>query len=143
MTAQPGTFDLDRFVDAQAPVYDQVLAELRRGRKTGHWMWFVFPQVAGLGRSDISRHYAIGSMAEARAYLEHPLLGGRLRECAGLVLAVEGTSAEAIFGDVDALKLRSCMTLFGRVAPDEPVFRDVIDRYFEGAPDETTMRLLG
>ncbi len=143
MTAQAGTFDLDRFVGAQAPVYDQVLAELRRGRKTGHWMWFVFPQVAGLGRSDISRHYAIGSMAEARAYLEHPLLGGRLRECAGLVLAVEGASAEAIFGDVDALKLRSCMTLFGRVAPHEPVFRDVIDRYFDGAPDETTMRLLG
>jgi uncharacterized protein (DUF1810 family) len=143
MTDQAPTFDLDRFVAAQAPVYDQVLAELRRGRKTSHWMWFVFPQVAGLGRSDIARHYAIGSMAEARAYLEHPLLGGRLLECAGLVLAVEGASADAIFGHIDALKLRSCMTLFDRVAPDEPVFRNVIDRYFLGAPDETTMRLLG
>src|SRR5688572_30698624 len=113
-------FDLDRFVAAQEGVYRSALDELRAGRKTGHWMWFVFPQVAGLGSSDMSRRYAIGSLAEARAYLAHPILGARLRECARALLAVRGRGAEAILGDIDARKLRSSMTLFHRADPDDP-----------------------
>lgn len=136
-------YDLDRFLAAQAPVYEGVLAELRRGRKAGHWMWFVFPQVVGLGPSEMSRHFAIASRDEARAYLAHPVLGARLRECAGLVLTSPTPTAEAFFGPVDALKLRSCMTLFGRVAPDEPVFAAVLARYYGGAPDDATDAILG
>ncbi len=135
-------FDLERFVRAQATVWDDVLAELRLGRKTSHWMWFVFPQIAGLGRSETARHYAIGSLDEARAYLAHPDLGPRLRECAGLLLSVDGRTADGIFGPIDALKLRSSMTLFLRADPDEPLFGRVLDRFYGGAPDEATDALL-
>jgi len=131
-------YDLDRFLAAQEHVYDGVLEELRRGRKTGHWIWFIFPQVAGLGPSAMSQHFAINSLNEARAYLAHPVLGTRLRECAGVVLATKGRTAEEIFGSTDAMKLRSCMTLFHRAAPDEPVFVQVLDRYYGGVADEAT-----
>ena len=135
--------DLTRFVAAQQDVYAGALAELRRGRKTGHWMWFVFPQIAGLGQSAMSRRYAIGSLEEARAYLAHPVLGRRLRECAGALLALgSGATAEGAFGPVDAKKLRSSMTLFRRAGPDEPVFRQVLARYFAGEPDDATDELL-
>jgi uncharacterized protein (DUF1810 family) len=135
--------DLDRFLAAQADEYDSVVAELRRGRKTGHWMWFIFPQIEGLGQSAMSRRYAIGSLDEARAYLDDPVLGARLRECAALVLQTDGSSPEAILGDVDARKLRSSMTLFHRAAPDEPLFRQVLERYFGGVADEATDARLG
>ena len=131
-------FDLERFVLAQDGAFAGVLEELRRGRKTGHWIWFVFPQVAGLGSSPMSRHFAIASLDEARAYLAHPVLGARLRECAGIVLATRGRTAEEIFGSLDAMKVRSCLTLFHRAAPDEPVFPDVLDRHYGGAADEAT-----
>jgi uncharacterized protein (DUF1810 family) len=131
-------FDLERFVFAQEPVYDGVLEELRRGRKTGHWIWFIFPQVAGLGHSAMSQRFAISSLDEARAYLAHPVLGARLRECAGIVLAARGPTAEEIFGSLDAMKVRSCMTLFHRAAPDEAVFLQVLDRYYGGVADEAT-----
>jgi uncharacterized protein (DUF1810 family) len=134
---------LERFVAAQAPVYDDVVAELRRGRKTSHWMWFIFPQLAGLGRSETSRFYAIRSLDEARAYLAHPVLGARLRECCDLVLGVDAASAEQIFGPVDATKLRSSMTLFHRAAPADPMFRDVLERYFRAEPDPATDALIG
>ena len=135
-------YDLERFLDAQADVYEPALEELRAGAKTGHWMWFIFPQIAGLGRSEVSRYYAIGSLDEARAYLAHPVLGPRLRECARTLLAVEGRSAERILGGIDALKLRSSMTLFLRADPGEPVFRQVLDRYHGGRPDDATDALL-
>jgi uncharacterized protein (DUF1810 family) len=137
-------FDLERFVAAQndGGTYDRVLQELRRGRKTSHWMWFVFPQIAGLGHSSMARRYAIGSREEAAAYLRHPVLGSRLRECAELVAATLGHDAEQIFGGIDAQKLRSSMTLFPRAAPDEPVFRAVLDQYFAGMPDPATDVLL-
>jgi uncharacterized protein (DUF1810 family) len=136
-------FDLDRFVRAQQPpAYDRVLAELRRGQKTGHWIWFIFPQVAGLGSSEMSRFYAITSLDEARAYLAHPVLGARLRECAGLVAAAHGRTAEQIFGSLDAMKVRSCMTLFHGAAPDEAVFRQVLDGFSGGVTDPATDQLL-
>jgi uncharacterized protein (DUF1810 family) len=133
-------YDLQRFVAAQdaGGTYDHATAELRSGRKTGHWMWFVFPQVAGLGYSPASRTYAITSLAEARAYLAHPVLGARLIECAQILTRVQGRPAEQIFGEVDALKLRSCVTLFRHAAPDEPVFGQVLDQYFDGIPDSAT-----
>src|SRR4051795_3865404 len=114
-------YDLQRFVEAQntGGIYARAVEELRRGRKTSHWMWFVFPQIAGLGRSETSRYYAISSLDEAKAYLAHPVLGPRLRECAGLVVQAQGQSAEQIFGGIDAQKLQSSMTLFLRAAPDE------------------------
>ena len=130
--------DLERFVDAQDRVYEGVLAELRSGRKTGHWIWYVFPQIAGLGHSAMSQQYAITSLAEAIAYLAHPVLGARLRECAGLVLDIRDRTAEEIFGSIDAMKLRSSMTLFHRAAPEESVFAQVLDRYYGGAADEAT-----
>jgi uncharacterized protein (DUF1810 family) len=130
--------DLERFVSAQERDYDQVLTELRRGRKTSHWIWFIFPQIAGLGYSEMSRWFAIASLDEARAYLAHPLLGARLRECAGLLLATEGRSADEILGGIDAMKVRSCMTLFHRAAPDEPAFRAVLDRFYGGVADPAT-----
>jgi uncharacterized protein (DUF1810 family) len=136
-------FDLDRFVDAQRDVYDDVVRELRTGRKVSHWMWFVFPQVEGLGRSWTSQQYAIRSLDEARAYLAHPVLGPRLRECDGLLLATRDRTAEQIFGGIDAVKLRSSMTLFHRAAPDESEFRDVLDRFYGGRPDEATDAILG
>ena len=137
-------FDLERFVLAQdaGGTYRQALEELRNGLKQSHWMWFVFPQVAGLGQSPTSRKYAITSLAEAEAYLRHPLLGPRLVESANAVAAHTGLSAVRIFGGIDAQKLRSSMTLFLRAAPKEPAFQEVLDRYFDGSPDPTTDRLL-
>jgi uncharacterized protein (DUF1810 family) len=135
--------DLDRFVVVQEHVYDRVLEELRRGRKTGHWMWFIFPQVAGLGSSPMSRRYEIASLDEARAYLAHRLLGPRLRECAAVVAVTRQATAEDIFGGIDAIKLRSCMTLFHRAAPGEAVFTQVLDRFFLGVADAATDDLLG
>lgn len=131
-------YDLDRFLGEQARVYDGVLDELRRGHKTGHWIWFIFPQIAGLGHSAMSQRFAISSLDEARTYLAHPVLGARLRECAGILLGIEGRTAEMIFGPTDATKLRSCMTLFLRAAPDESVFVEVLDRFFDGVPDGLT-----
>jgi uncharacterized protein (DUF1810 family) len=131
-------YDLDSFVVEQERVYDDVLEELRRGRKTGHWIWFIFPQIAGLGHSAMSQRFAIASLDEARAYLAHPVLGARLRECAGLVLATEGRTAVEIFGETDAMKLRSCVTLFLRAAPGEPLFAQVLERYYGGVADEAT-----
>ena len=136
-------FDLDRFVLAQAGTYEGALRELRDGRKTGHWIWFIFPQVSGLGRSDVSRYYAISSLEEARAYLAHPVLGPRLRESAAALLSVPGRSAEQILGGIDAMKVRSSMTLFHRAAPDEPLFRQVLDRFYGGVEDELTNEQLG
>jgi uncharacterized protein (DUF1810 family) len=124
-------FDLERFVEAQDRVWPAVLAELRAGRKTSHWMWFVFPQLAGLGHSPMSVKYAISGLDEARAYLAHPVLGARLRECAQILLDLSGYSAFDIFGSVDAMKLRSSMSLFAEAAPDEPLFRAVLTRYAE------------
>jgi uncharacterized protein (DUF1810 family) len=135
--------DLDRFLVAQEHVYDGVLEELRSGRKTGHWIWFIFPQAAGLGQSAMSRRFAIASLGEARAYLADPVLGARLRECAGIVLATRGRTAEEIFGALDAMKLRSSMTLFHRAAPDDPVFAQVLDRCYGGVADAATDALLG
>jgi uncharacterized protein (DUF1810 family) len=135
---------LQRFVDAQdaGHTYRQVLQELRAGAKRSHWMWFVFPQVAGLGRSATAQHYAISGLAEARAYLGHPVLGPRLRECAEVLTGLAGTSAAAVFGPLDAQKLHSSMTLFHRAAPDEPLFTAVLDQWFGGRLDEgTTSRL--
>jgi uncharacterized protein (DUF1810 family) len=136
-------YDLDRFLVAQQHAYDGVLDELRRGRKTGHWIWFIFPQIAGLGSSAMSQHFAIGSLDEARAYLTHPVLGARLRECAGVVLATTGRTAVEILGSTDAMKLRSCMTLFHRAAPDESVFAQVLNHYYGGVADEATDARLG
>ena len=136
-------FGLERFVAAQdlGSTYDAALAELRAGRKRSHWMWFVFPQIEGLGQSTISRRYAIRSLAEAQAYLAHPVLGPRLIEAARVVKRVGG-SAEAIFGGIDAVKLRSSMTLFARADPTNSVFQDVLDLFFGGVPDDATDRLL-
>ncbi|MGT2500314.1 DUF1810 domain-containing protein [Bradyrhizobium guangxiense] len=134
-------FDLDRFVRAQDPVYRDVLGRLARGRKQSHWMWFVFPQIAGLGFSAMSQRYAIGSRAEARAYLAHPVLGARLIECTGLVLAVQGRSINAILGAPDDAKFRSSMTLFGAVS-DQPIFGAALARYFAGERDAATLEIL-
>ena len=131
-------FDLDRFVTAQEGAYDSILAELRTGRKDSHWMWFVFPQIAGLGGTEKSRLFSIASLDEARAYLGHPVLGRRLRECVEVVLSTRDRSAEQIFGSLDAMKLRSSMTLFHRAAPDEPLFQQALDHYFDGIPDDLT-----
>jgi uncharacterized protein (DUF1810 family) len=136
-------FDLRRFVDAQESVYDTVLAELRAGAKRSHWMWFVFPQLRELGRSSTAVHYGIGSRDEAVAYLDHDTLGPRLRECARLVAAVDGTSIEQVMGHVDALKLRSSMTLFANVTDDDRDFLDVLERHYGGEPDHMTVELLG
>lgn len=135
-------YDLQRFVDAQAPIYDQALAELRAGRKQSHWMWYVFPQISGLGESPISQKFAITSLAEAVAYLQHPLLGPRLREAARAVNEVEGATIEIIFGYPDWLKFRSSMTLFSSAAPDETVFADALAKYFDAEPDERTLELI-
>jgi uncharacterized protein (DUF1810 family) len=137
-------FDLDRFRVAQDAhgTYDDALAELRRGRKTTHWMWFVFPQIAGLGRSSTAMFFAIRSLDEARAYVADPVLGARLREAAEAVLAAPAESAEALLGGVDAAKLRSSMTLFDRAAPEEDLYRRVLDRWFGGEEDEGTLARL-
>ena len=135
-------YDLDRFLVAQEPVIGAVRDELRLGRKASHWMWFVFPQLAGLGRSAMAQHYAIGSVEEARAFLDHPVLGSRLVECVELVLAVEGRTAHDIFGSPDDMKLRSCLTLFDAIDRNG-VFARALERYFEGRPDRATLDLLG
>lgn len=138
-------YDLERFVRAQddGGTFGRALTELTRGRKVTHWMWFVFPQVAGLGRSAMAERYAIGSLDEARAYLAHPLLGPRLAESAGVVASSGAASAVALLGGIDAQKLRSSMTLFLRADPAQPVFQAVLDRYFDGRADAATDRLLG
>ena len=132
-------YDLARFLSAQSGVYDQVLAELRAGSKRSHWMWFVFPQLAGLGRSAMAQRYAIGSLEEARAYLAHPVLGARLRECSQLVLEAPATDAHAVFGSPDDLKFHSSVTLFERAAPQESVFRECLQKYFGGRGDALTL----
>jgi uncharacterized protein (DUF1810 family) len=133
------TTSLRRFVEAQdSGVYDSALAELRRGRKRGHWMWFVFPQIRGLGYSSTAQHYAIADLDEAGRYLADPVLGPRLRECAQALVELEATDAVDVLGGIDALKLHSSMTLFALADPDEPVFRAVLDQYFGGALDEGT-----
>jgi uncharacterized protein (DUF1810 family) len=133
-------FGLQRFVTAQdsGGTYERAAAELRAGRKASHWMWFVFPQIAGLGYSPTARTYAITSLAEAQAYLAHPVLGPRLAECAAILTGLSGRTAAQVFGEVDALKLRSSMTLFMRAGPDQPVFRQVLEQYFDGIPDPAT-----
>ncbi len=136
--------DLERFVDAQAGTYDRALAELRAGRKTGHWMWWVFPQVAGLGLSSTSVEYAVADLAEASAYAHHDVLGPRLRESCRALLDLDGDlTAEQVLGSIDAIKLRSSMTLFAHADPDEPVFREVLERFYDGREDERTVSLLG
>jgi uncharacterized protein (DUF1810 family) len=136
-------FDLRRFVDAQANVYERALSEIKNGRKRSHWMWFIFPQVEGLGTSSTSRRYAIKSIAEAKAYLAHPILGPRLLESAEAGLAVETSSASEVFGSPDDMKLRSCATLFSCVSAPRSVFSQLIDKYFEGKLDDRTLQVLG
>jgi len=134
--------DLARFVQAQAPVYPQVLAELQAGLKRSHWIWFVFPQIAGLGHSAMAERYAISSLDEARAYLAHPVLGARLRECSQLVLNAQQRSIHQIFGSPDDLKFRSCMTLFDRADPAQPLFAQCLRKYFAGQGDPETLARL-
>jgi uncharacterized protein (DUF1810 family) len=141
VTTRPGD-PLQRFVDAQAPVFADVCDELAAGRKTTHWIWFIFPQLRELGRSATARFYGITSRDEALAYWQHPVLGPRLKQCAELVLQVGGKTAHDIFGTPDELKLRSCMTLFAAVAGEEPVFTRVLERFYGGRPDERTLALL-
>jgi uncharacterized protein (DUF1810 family) len=133
---------LERFIQAQAPIYDQALRELRAGRKQGHWMWFVFPQIVGLGHSPMAQHYAIQNLAEARVYLAHPVLGPRLRECCRAVMDVDGKSAHDIFGSPDDLKFRSSLTLFAHAAPDETLFRDLLEKYYGSEEDMLTLQKL-
>ena len=132
-------YSLQRFVEAQERVYEQVCAELRRGRKTSHWMWFVFPQIQGLGHSPMARKFAIASLAEARAYLDHPVLGPRLRECTQLVVDVEGRTAFEIFANPDDMKFRSSMTLFALAAPEDALFKTALTKYFPAGPDRETL----
>lgn len=145
MTPAEDPLDLERFVDAQdmGGTYEHALAELRRGRKRSHWMWFVFPQIAGLGSSPMARRYGISSLVEAQAYLAHPVLGPRLLDCTRALLQTGAIRAEAVFGSIDAIKLRSSMTLFARADPDEPVFGQVLDRFYAGRVDPATDERLG
>ena len=135
-------FNLQRFVVAQEPVYRQIREELRAGRKESHWMWFIFPQIAELGQSPTSVRFGISSLDEASAYLSHPILGPRLRECATLALDVEGKTARQIFGPVDETKFRSSMTLFTHAAPNEPLFAECLGKFFGGKPDPATLEKL-
>lgn len=141
-TDRKDPYHLQRFVDAQDSVYEAVCLELRDGYKRGHWMWFIFPQIKGLGHSDMANRFAISSREEAAAYLQHPMLGHRLRECTRLVSGVEGRSAEEIFGSIDALKFRSSMTLFASATPDNEIFRDALRKYFGGEVDRSTLERL-
>jgi uncharacterized protein (DUF1810 family) len=136
-------FSLNRFLRAQENDYEQAFSELERGRKRTHWMWYIFPQIDGLAFSSTSKHYSIKSLEEAKAYLEHPVLGPRLLECAEAVVRVEGRTAREIFGSPDDLKLRSCATLFAYVAPPDSVFDRVLSKYYRNERDEKTLRLLG
>ena len=133
---------LERFIEAQAPIYARALGELRAGQKQSHWMWFVFPQIAGLGQSAMSRAYAIQSLDEARAYLAHPVLGARLRECCQALMNVRNKSAEEIFGSIDTVKFRSCLTLFTEADHDEVLFFNLLEKYFDGDADEATLEIL-
>lgn len=142
MAKPDDNFDLQRFVTAQEAVYEQVCAELRSGRKQSHWMWFIFPQLRGLGRSETAEFYGISSREEAVAYLAHPVLGVRLRECTGLVNHVEGRSVDQIFGSPDDLKFHSSMTLFSLVRPEESLFRAALEKFFGGKMDGRTVELL-
>lgn len=134
------TYNLERFVEAQAPVYEQVLSELRAGRKQSHWIWFIFPQIAGLGYSSTAQFYAIESLDEAAAYLQHPVLGSRLRECTEIVNGIEGRSVNAILGSPDDMKFRSSMTLFAQATKDNEIFLSALKKYFEGRADELTLQ---
>lgn len=136
------SFDLQRFVDAQAAVHATALAELERGRKRTHWMWFIFPQLAGLGRSSTAIFYGISGLAEARAYLAHPVLGPRLMACVAAINRLEGRGAHEVFGSPDDLKLRSSLTLFAAAAPDQLAFTRALEKYFDGQPDPRTARML-
>lgn len=136
------TQGLERFVEAQSQVYASVCEELTAGKKTSHWMWFIFPQLKGLGRSPVARHFGFESREEALAYWRHPVLGKRLKACTAFVLAIGGTNVHDIFGTPDDLKFRSCMTLFAQLVPDEPVFKQALERFFAGKPDESTLELL-
>jgi uncharacterized protein (DUF1810 family) len=135
-------FQLQRFVDAQEPVYETVMGELRAGRKRSHWMWFIFPQIAGLGQSVTARTFGVSSLAEAAAYLAHPVLGPRLRECAALVASIERRSIDEIFDHPDDMKFHSSMTLFAHAAPREPIFAACLQKYFGGQPDPRTLARL-
>ena len=135
-------YELERFVEAQEGVYAQALGELMAGRKTGHWMWFIFPQIAGLGRSPMAQRFAISSLEEARGYLQHRVLGTRLRECTQAAVDVEGTTAHEIFGFPDDMKFRSCMTLFARAASEAEIFRKALEKYFGGEEDGLTVEKL-
>lgn len=137
------SFDLERFVAAQVPIYERVRAELAAGVKASHWMWFIFPQLRGLGRSAMAEHFGLAGRAEAEAYLAHPTLGARLRECTRLVLGVRNKTPHEIFGTPDDLKFHSSMTLFAAVAREEPLFRQALDRYFGGRRDTLTEQMLG
>ena len=132
-------FHLERFLEAQDPVFDQVTCELQAGRKMSHWMWFIFPQIRGLGRSPTAIEFAISGLNEARAYLAHPVLGPRLKECTRLVLLVENRPLAQIFGSPDDMKFRSCMTLFAQVSPDDDLFNRALQKYFRGMPDQLTL----
>lgn len=136
------TQGLPRFIEAQDLIYETACNELALGEKSSHWMWFVFPQLKGLGKSPIARHYALESAAEALAYWQHPVLSARLKECTQLVLAQPNTSALDVFGTPDDLKFKSCMTLFAKIAPEEPLFQKALDKFFGGKPDEATLKLL-
>lgn len=138
----PDFYNLHRFLTAQAPVYDTVLAELRAGRKSSHWIWFIFPQIAGLGHSGMAQKFAIGSLDEAKAYLQYPVLGPRLRACTQLVLDVNGRTAEDNFGSPDYLKFRSCMTLFMATTTNNALFKNALIKYFDGQPDQKTLDIL-
>ena len=133
------SYDLKRFLDAQEQVFDNVLAELKRGRKYGHWIWFIFPQLKGLGRSYMSEFYGISSLDEARSYLQHPVLGRRLIQCTELVTAIDGSDATEIFGDIDPMKFRSCMTLFAVADPGQRIFQQALEKYFAGEGDPLTL----
>ncbi|MGA2738378.1 MAG: DUF1810 domain-containing protein [Bryobacteraceae bacterium] len=135
-------YNLRRFLDAQNPVFGEVCADLQHGRKSGHWMWFVFPQIKGLGHTRTAREFAISSLEEAKAYLDHPILGPRLRECTRLVSLVEGRSIHQIFGYPDDLKFRSCMTLFARATPDNQIFMDALEKFCGGESDPLTLQQL-
>ena len=135
-------YNLKRFVTAQDPVFDEVCGELRQGRKVGHWMWFIFPQLQGLGSSSMSSHFGISSLKEAEAYLKHPILGPRLRECTRLVNLIKERSIDHIFGYPDNLKFRSSMTLFVQLSTENQVFRDALEKYFHGREDPRTLKRL-
>ena len=134
---------LDRFLDAQRGDYAAALAEVRRGRKTSHWMWYIFPQIAGLGQSSTARYYSIRDLEEAREYYAHPVLGQRLREISGALLELRSSDPVAVFGGIDSMKLKSSMTLFALAAPDDPLFQQVLDKYYGGEQDALTLRILG